>query len=94
MMTILTAYTTLKEQGKFLVAIDKDLTGVDPDDIWILSSYMKRYIQIFSLNVSLFPKLMEHLVQDTSRYIKIYPHRDGHTSGRQSFKKIILFNSC
>lgn len=42
MMTILTAYTNFCERGCFLVAIDKDKAGIDPDNTWKVSSQLKR----------------------------------------------------
>jgi signal peptidase complex subunit 2 len=42
MMILLTLYTTHTERGVFMVALDKDKAGIDPDDVWRLASRLKR----------------------------------------------------
>jgi len=42
MMAFLTAYTTYRERGVFMVAHEKDKAGIDPDNVWRLISRLKR----------------------------------------------------
>ena len=42
LMGIFTIYTNYFEKGIFLVALEKDKAGIDPDIVWEASSSIKR----------------------------------------------------
>ena len=42
LMGVLTWYTTYSEKGIFIVAVEKDPAGLDPDSLWEASSHMKK----------------------------------------------------
>ncbi|KAF5300744.1 hypothetical protein FQA39_LY10989 [Lamprigera yunnana] len=51
MMGLLTVYTTYKEKGIFVVALQKD--GLKKENIWEASSYLKKYDDKYNLVLSI-----------------------------------------
>merc|ERR1719318_1567029 len=45
-------YTTFKEKGIFVVVMQKDPVGLDPDSTWEAASNMKKYDDIYELSLS------------------------------------------
>ncbi|KAK4310782.1 hypothetical protein Pmani_017682 [Petrolisthes manimaculis] len=52
MMGVLTWYTTYLECGIFCTALNKDVAGIDPDQIWNASSSLKRFDNKYHLCLS------------------------------------------
>ncbi|XP_014665319.1 PREDICTED: probable signal peptidase complex subunit 2 [Priapulus caudatus] len=51
MMAVLTVYVQFRERGCFMVALDRDTAGVDPDNLWRLRSFIHRYDDIYNLTM-------------------------------------------
>ncbi|CAK9817237.1 Signal peptidase complex subunit 2 [Anthophora plagiata] len=52
LMALLALYTTYKEKGIFVVAVQRDPAGFNPDLVWEASSYMKKHDDKYNLVLS------------------------------------------
>ena len=52
LMGVLTLYTTYVEKNIFLVALEKDKAGLEPDDKWELASTLKKYDHQYKLKLT------------------------------------------
>ncbi|CAD5118187.1 DgyrCDS6914 [Dimorphilus gyrociliatus] len=52
LMGILTLYMTYVERGTFFICYEKDPVGVSKDDVWKLSSTLKKYDDMYTLEVT------------------------------------------
>ncbi|XP_023227218.1 probable signal peptidase complex subunit 2 isoform X2 [Centruroides sculpturatus] len=52
LMAVLTTYTTFIEQGIFLLAVDRDPSGLDPDHKWTARSCLKRFSDNYNLLIT------------------------------------------
>jgi len=53
LMGVLTLYTTFKEKGIFVVVMQKDPAGLEPDSRWEVASKMKKYDDLYEVSIRL-----------------------------------------